>query len=278
MLVLIAGGSGYVGRGIVERFCAERDFVNISLTRRSEFAVNNVLVDLAKPLDFLHFDKPIDMIIDCVECRPSGVEGDDRMKKTYLSSVRNLIDYAKENKIKKFIHFSINHIHTVENDYQQAKFVAEGLVKSSGLDYIIFKPTVIFGENSPLEYLIDVMLARSVLLKFWKENAQIAPVHLLDVLANVGYAIKNDDCWNETYTLCGPETMNFEEVLFRRKNYKRPALLSAPSSIARRSMVKSSPMMPRHLWLMMDWVGAADDSRGYERALLAPQFPYKRKI
>ncbi|MDR2639018.1 MAG: NAD-dependent epimerase/dehydratase family protein [Helicobacteraceae bacterium] len=274
MLILIAGGSGYVGRGIIERYCLSRDFINVSLTRHAALAVNNVLVDLSKPINFLRFDKPIDMIINCVECRAESYAGDEKNKRAYLAAVRHLVEYAQDMDIKKIIHFSVNHINTVENDYQQARFVAEGLIKSSGLDYIIFKPTVIFGENSPLEYLINSLLSRSVLLKFWKEEAQIAPVHLLDVLANVGYAIEHDDCWNETYALCGPEMMNFEEMLFRRRMIKRPKLVNAPSALARRSALKNAPVPSNHLRLLLDWVNA-DDSHGYARTLVAPQFSYK---
>ncbi|MDR1451878.1 MAG: NAD-dependent epimerase/dehydratase family protein [Helicobacteraceae bacterium] len=274
MRILIAGGSGYVGRGIIERYCPTHDFINISLTRYADLAINNALVDLAKPLNFLRFDKPIDMIINCVECRPEGLTGDERSKRAYLAVVRHLIEYAQDYDVNKFIHFSVNHINTVENDYQQAKFVAEGLVKSCGLNYIIFKPTVIFGDNSPLEYLINSLLSKSVLLKFWKEEARIAPVHLLDVLANVGYAIEREDCWNETYSLCGPETMTFEEILFRRRTIKKPKLVSAPAALAKRSAFKNTPLLPSHLLLLLDWVGA-DDGRSAARSLISPQFFYK---
>ncbi|MDR2151265.1 MAG: hypothetical protein LBO72_00435 [Helicobacteraceae bacterium] len=273
MRILIAGGSGYVGRGIIERYCLTNDFINISLSRHADLAVNNALVDLSLPISFLSFDQPIDMIINCVECRATDNSNGDN-KRAYLAAVRHLVEYAQDRDIKKFIHFSVNHLNTVENDYQQARFVAEGLVKSGGFDYIVFKPTVIFGENSPLEYLMNSLLSRSILLKFWKEDARIAPVHLLDVIANVGYAIEHNDCWNETYALCGPETMSFEEMLFRRRMIKRPKLLSAPSGLAMRSALKNMPVPSNYLRLLLDWVNA-DDRRVYARSLVEPRFSYK---
>ncbi|MDR0664372.1 MAG: NAD-dependent epimerase/dehydratase family protein [Helicobacteraceae bacterium] len=274
MRILIAGGSGYVGRGIIERYCLTHDFINISLTRQAGLAVNNVLVDLTRSIDFLNFDEPIDMIINCVECRDEDNVDNGKNKRACMSATRHLLEYAQDRDINKFIHFSVNHINTVENDYQQARFVAEGLVKNSGISYIVFKPTVIFGENSPLEYLINSLLSRSVLLKFWKEDTHIAPVHLLDVIANVGYAIEHNDCWNETYALCGPETMSFEEMLFRRRAIKKPKLISAPSAFARRSALKDTPFPSNYLRHLLDWVNA-DDSHVYARTLVAPQFPYK---
>ncbi|MDR2033730.1 MAG: NAD-dependent epimerase/dehydratase family protein [Helicobacteraceae bacterium] len=279
MLILIAGGGGYVGRGITQRFCAEHDFINVSKTRGSEFAVNNALVDLERSLNFLRFDRPIDMIINCVECHPDNFESGERMKRAYVASARHLIEYAEDFGVKKFIHFSVNHINTVENDYQQAKFVVEGLVKSSGLQYIIFKPTIIFGENSPLDYLIDSLLAKTALFKFWKDDARIAPIHIFDVVSNVGYALKNDECWNNTYALYGPDMMGFEEILTRRARFGRPRFLSVPMAMARRSFLnlKNAGSPPRHLRLLLDWVNTDDRLNRSREPLVEPQFSYKRR-
>ncbi|GHV08093.1 hypothetical protein AGMMS50229_15970 [Campylobacterota bacterium] len=251
MLILLAGGGGYVGQSIIGRFSQAHSFLNVSLSRSADFALNNILVDLAKPLSFLKFDRPIDMIINCVECHPETYENTEKMKRAYLASVRHLIEYAKENNIPRFIHFSINHINTVQNDYQQAKFVAEGLIRNSGLEYVILKPSVIFGHNSPFEYFIDSLLKRTILFRFWDDKIKIAPIHLYDVLSNIAYLFENGYCWKETYHLTGPEILSFEEILGRNRG-KVPTILSAPTSeIARKSALG---FLPNQLSLLIDWV------------------------
>ncbi|MDR2906210.1 MAG: NAD-dependent epimerase/dehydratase family protein [Helicobacteraceae bacterium] len=268
MRILIVGGSGYVGGAVVDNFHNDHDFINMSRTRGNEFCVNNTLLDVAKPLGFLQFDKPIDMIINCMECHPDNYADNETMKREYLAGVRHLLEFAEKNGVKNFIHFSVNHIHAVENDYQQAKFVAEGLVKKSGVKYIIFKPTIIFGKNSPFDCLIESMMKKSILLKFWREDAKIAPVHILDVIANIKHALKNDKCWNETYVLRGPDVISFGHLIAGRN------VIGTPMALAMRSAMGLSSKRPRHLRLVLDWVNV-DDSRNRFPQLLAAETRYR---
>jgi NADH dehydrogenase len=287
MRILIAGGSGYVGRNIIKRFCKSNDFVNISLRNYVYQAVNNILIDLAKPLHFLQLDKPIDMIINCVECHSSNYDSSEQMKKAYILTVQNLIHYAKMHSIKYFIHFSINHINTVENDYQQAKFVAEGLVRNSNLQYAILKPSVIFGQNSPFDYLMDSVLKRVVLFRFWNDEAKLAPIHINDVLSNLNYLMRNDNCWCESYNLTGPETLGFEEMLYRYFNNKKQAVHQPPSSIAYRktdnkptilnapfSILKQSILdgVPQKLRLLIELDN--DENLSFAKILIKPKLTY----
>ncbi|GHV58648.1 hypothetical protein FACS1894103_0680 [Campylobacterota bacterium] len=270
MRILVAGGGGYLGGNIIDHFSDRHEFINISLTNRAKWATNNVLVDLSKPLDYLEFDQPIDAIINCVECHPARFDNSEKMKKTYLDIMKNLISYAKSRNISRIVHFSINHINTVENDYQQAKFVAEGLVRNSGLKYVIFKPSIIFGENSPFDYLLDALVKRSFLFRFWNTEAKFAPVHLLDVFSNIDFLFKSQDSWNDTYTLLGPEVVGFEELMSRRSQ-KQPFLVDAPNAFISRAFLGAAKS--RHLQLLIDWMNV--DNTAQANYLVLPKLSYK---
>lgn len=272
MRILVAGGGGYVGRHIIDRLAQEHDLINVSLSSHVEAAANNIRVDLTRSLEFLRLDKPVDLIINCVECHPGSFANDTEMKKAYLSAVRHLLDYAKANNIRRFMHFSVNNIGTVENDYQQAKFVAEGIVEHSGLEYVIFKPSIIFGDQSPLNRLIDAVMSRGLLPRFWDKRVKISPVHISDVLANVGFALAHPECWNDTYSLCGPEYMGFEEILLRHAPMK-PRFFKAPAFAQRAVLNKTfQDAPPRHLKLLLDWVSS--DNLCFKAPLLRPQVFY----
>lgn len=274
MRILIAGGSGFVGERIIRKFHKEHDFLNISLTNRADQAVNNLLLDLTKPLDFLDLDKPVDMIINCVECHRDLYENDEEMRRAYLAVVKNLIDYAKAKNIRKIIHFSINSIETVENDYHLSKFVSEGLIEHSGIDFVIFKPSIMFGDTSPLDMLVDTILARKILPRFWNKEAKLSPVHISDVLANIAFVIKNqsNDVWDKSYSLCGPDCFSFEEILLKNSN-KKLRFVQVPS-FANKLFVATSlkGVSPKQIKILLDWVKS--DNFCLRAPPLKPQIAY----
>ncbi len=260
MRILIAGGSGYVGSRIIERLGGEHDFINLSLTRPAQGAINNLLLDLTQPIDFLRLDQPVDMVINCIECYRAGSQ--EEGKRRYLAVVRNLLEFAKANRVPRFMHFSVNNIDTVENDYQQAKFVAEGLVEHAGLDHLIFKPSIIFGDKSPLQRLISVLTTRRVLPRFWGPQTVISPIHIEDVLRNVAHALDHPECWGATYPLCGPEYMGFEELLSRHAPH-RLRFVTTPALAARLALFRMSRgEAERHLRPMLSWIATDNIAQG----------------
>jgi NADH dehydrogenase len=265
---LIAGGSGYVGHRIIERFGAEHDFINLSLTRPAKGAINNLQLDLTQSIDFLRLDRPVDMVINCVECHPrSGSK--EALKHRYLAVVHNLLAFAKAAGVRRFMHFSVNNIDTVEDDYQQAKFVAEGVIEHAGVEHIIFKPSVIFGEDSPLDRFMESLLARRLLPRFWQEQTVISPVHITDVLSSVGHALDDQSCWNAVYPLCGPEYMGFEEMLTRRSSH-RLSFMAAPVQAGRLLLPGLLRKEPNpHLKLLLNWIATDNIAQG--RPLLRPK-------
>ena len=270
MRILIAGGSGYLGSQIIRQLGAHHDFINLSLSRQASGAVNDLLLDLSRPIGFLKLDKPVDMIINCVECHPDRQA--DGAKKEYLAAVNHLLAFAKANQIPRFMHFSVNNIDTVENNYQQAKFVAEGIVEHTGLEHIIFKPSIIFGSASPLDRLVEAVLSRPVMPRFWSKEAMISPVHISDVLKNIEYALAEPSCWNQTYSLCGPEYMGVEEMLLRNAPSK-PRFLATPEMATRtllKSLFKEAPN--RHLRVLLDWI--ATDNVCQKSPLIRPKTFY----
>lgn len=274
MRILIAGGSGFVGSRIVKRFSKTHDFINISLSKPSPQAANNLQLDLTKPMDFLNLDKKIDLIINAVECHPSLFENDKDVRKAYLEVTKNLIDYAKRTGVKKIIQFSISNIETVENDYHLSKFVSEGLIERSGLDYVILKPSVIFGDTSPLDLIVESILSRKIMPRFWNKDIKLSPVHIKDVLDNLAFVLENqtNEVWDKSYALCGPNSFTFEEILLKRAS-KRPQFVKAPAIAGKffvQTALKDAP--PKHLRILLEWVKS--DGFSLKMSPLTPQISY----
>ncbi|MCV6606826.1 MAG: NAD-dependent epimerase/dehydratase family protein [Campylobacterales bacterium] len=229
MNILIAGGSGFIGNKIIEHF-KDYNFINISKTKKATNVSNNIIMDLSSEgssLD-LNFDKPIDMIINCIDTKEAKEKG---IRNDIVETTRTLIQIAKKNRIEKLIHLSITNPEDIKDDYQKSKFLAEKAVENSNLKFMIFRLSLLFGEGSQLDRLVDRIKEKKRIVQIGDPRDKISPVHINDVIKNVKEAIKGDSTsWYETYTICGPEYMSFKEFLERRaekelKIYNVPKLI-----------------------------------------------------
>lgn len=227
--ILVIGGSGYIGSEIIKAFDGAYNFINLSKERLNDMASNNILCDVKGGIDFLNFTEPVDIVINCGEF--AGCSREKLNGRCYAETVEKVVSFAKKNKIPKIIHFS-NHSEegAYRNDYVHNKLLADRVVEHSGLEYIVFKPTVIFGHDS----LFDTILGRFATLKVLPKSIaqqRFAPVFIGDVLRNVGYAIEHGECWNRSYVVCGPEHMDVKEAL-DRYHVKTPSIVKVPRLIS----------------------------------------------
>lgn len=109
--------------------------------------------------------------------------------------------------------------------YQRTKFLAEEALKGSGLDWTIFRPSVIFGDpRGTMEFctrlkrdIIDSPLPAPLfypgLLPLNAGAFELAPVAVDDVAAAFCHALTHAETFGQTYELCGPRAHSWREIL-----------------------------------------------------------------
>jgi NADH dehydrogenase len=111
--------------------------------------------------------------------------------------------------------------------YQRTKGAAETLVRESGLDWTLFRPSVIFGREDRflnrfawlLKFLPIVFLGRS--------RARFQPVFVEDVAAAMVASLGNRESFGKTYELAGPRVYTLRELVMLAGNltgYRRPVI------------------------------------------------------
>ena len=136
--------------------------------------------------------------------------------------------------------------------YLSTKGKAENYLKTFSdetLNYTIFRPSVIFGEN-------DSFLNRFAnLLKFVPgvfplacPNARFAPVYVGDVAKCIVQSIDDKSTFNQSYNLCGPHTYSLKELVQYTANvcgYRRMIIgLPDPLSKLQASIFEYLPGKP----------------------------------
>lgn len=120
--------------------------------------------------------------------------------------------------------------------YQRTKFIGEELVRSSGLRWTIFRPSLVFGPGDGFERaVVPVMRRLPIMPVFGDGQARLQPVAVDEVAHCFVAAIERGACDSQIYDLGGPEALTYDEVLLRmaRALGLRRRLLHLPVGLSR---------------------------------------------
>ena len=149
--VLVTGASGFVGRFVVDELLARGHAVRTLVHRRPIAAnerVQSVSADLfdphalAKAMQGCH---AVVHLVGIIQQNPSRGITFERM---HAEATRSVVAGAKIAGVKRYVHMSALGTRAgAVSEYHQTKYRAEQCVQSSGLDWTIFRPSLIHGPG-----------------------------------------------------------------------------------------------------------------------------------
>jgi NADH dehydrogenase len=245
-VILVAGGTGFVGAGIV-RELARRGHRVAVLTRAAAKAAGRFpgldiefrQGDVRDPATLGPAVQGCEVVIGCQAFPNSPIE-DPRRGHTFeevdAAGTERLVAAAKEAGATRYIYLSgAGAAPDGRYHWFRAKWRAETAVRESGLTYVIFRPSWVFG---PEDVALNRFLRMSRLLPFvpmiGNPNRQrVQPVFVDDVARAVAEAVTNHAADNQVFEIGGPEPMTMAQVVRAALavSGKRRMLLPAPRFI-----------------------------------------------
>jgi NADH dehydrogenase len=107
---------------------------------------------------------------------------------------------------------SLNAAPGAPSEYLRTKGEAEAVVRESGLDYTLFRPSIVFGREDNFLNLFAQMLKQFPLLIVPSAAARFQPVFVGDVARVFADALQQLDSIGQSYDLCGPKAYTMLEL------------------------------------------------------------------
>lgn len=217
MKVIIAGGTGFLGRHVTEALRgAGHAVVLLSRGTRPGEAGEGVEVvrgDVAAgelPLEAL---RGSDAVVNLIGIKRE--QGGQTFERSHVEATRHLIEAAGALGIGRFVQISVVCSRPdPASAYHDTKWRAEGLVRDSGLAYTILKPGVIYGPGDDMvTHLVKMIRFAPVFPVVGRGDSLLQPVHARDVAAAVVGALGNGRSVGKTYDVVGPTRMTLRAVV-----------------------------------------------------------------
>lgn len=219
-LITVLGGSGFVGRHVCAALAARGLRVRVP-TRDRERAKHLtmlptsevVVADIHDAATLKSLMRDCDAVINLV-----GVLHDGRRKvgfnAAHVSLAGKVVAACRETGVRRLLHMSALHAGAERpSEYLRSKSEAEVIVRNSGLDVTVFRPSVIFGREDRFLNMFAGLIKSFPLLIVPAAHARFQLVYVGDVARAFDEALARRDAIGHTYDLCGPHVYTLRQLV-----------------------------------------------------------------
>ncbi|MPY65943.1 complex I NDUFA9 subunit family protein [Deinococcus sp. SDU3-2] len=215
MNILVTGASGFVGKAVVAELVRRGRTVAAGSRRGTDLpGAPGVRLDVTDPASVLRAVAEVqpDALVHLVGI--IAEEGEQTFARVHLEGTRHVLAAAP--RPVRYLHMSaLGADEASGSGYSRSKAQAEALVRESGLDWTIFRPSLIFGPGDDFfgRVLRDLVSTAPVVPQIGDGKFPFRPVSVEDVALAFAEALERPDTVGETYELTGPQEYTFRELL-----------------------------------------------------------------
>ncbi len=141
---------------------------------------------------------------------------DQTFQNVHVGGTKNVLEAAKKAGVKRYLHMSaLGAAANAMSGYSSSKFAAEELVRASGLEYTIFRPSLIFGQGDDFfgRVLKNLVSSTPIVPQIGDGSFPFRPVWVGDVASCFAQALDIPSTIGQNYDLVGSKEFSFKELL-----------------------------------------------------------------
>lgn len=278
-MILVTGGTGFIGRHVVNRLMADGYHVRclipenkrsaVKWEREPEIIEGNVLDEevLFRAVTGAH------AIIHLENAQWWGRLRD--LERVELVGTRNIVAAARAARVGRII--TISHLGAAPSSaysLMRIKGMVEEVIRSSGLAYTVIRSGIVFGEDDAFINHIAMTLRVNPLFFLMPGRGEVVlhPIHIDDVVKAIINCLDNIDTVDTVMEIGGPEYITLEDLIrtVMRVSGMRRLIIPVPPYMLRWMAAIYTRVLPRAL-ITPQWLDILATNR---TAQLANTFNY----
>jgi len=260
-MILVAGGTGFIGRAIVRELAGRGEQLAV-MSHRPEAAARRfpglqVEVRRGDARDAASMKSAVagtDTVISCMQFPNFPVE--DRRKGFTFEEVdargnERLVAAARDAGVRSYVYLSgAGAAPDAPKHWFRAKWQAEQAIQASGLRYTVFRPSWVYGrDDNSLNRFVAFARRLPFVPVVGDGKQRLQPVFVDDVARAVAESLTADAAANQVFEIGGPDVLTMDGVLrvmLAAMGKKKP-LLHAPALLPKFAALLMTPIPNRPL-------------------------------
>ena len=243
-LITVFGGTGFLGRRIVERLTREGATLRVAVRHPDRVETLAKSVDKGRTIPVVADVRDQSTVAAAITGAESVVNAVSAYVETggvtynaiHVHGAGNIAAACQQQSVPRLVHISgIGANPASQSKYIRARGLGELAVQKAFPPVTILRPSVLFAINQGLLGLLE-KLAQStpIIPMIGGGRTRLQPVHVNDVAEAVYQSLRHPDAVGKTYELGGPETYTIRQILsllLARKG-RSPRFTSIPFTLA----------------------------------------------
>jgi len=218
MRIFLAGGTGFIGEHVCKALRHEGHGIRLLTHRKragGDAGVEQVEGDVTLPETFAGMVKGCDVTINLVGIIREFAGRGITFERLHVEATRNVIAAAKAAGVTRHLQMSaLGTRADAPSGYHRSKFEAEEEVRGSGLDWTIFRPSIVFGPKDDfVNKLAGYIRSYPAIPVIGDGNYRLQPISAADVARCFTMALGMPETVGRTFELCGPDRLPYNELL-----------------------------------------------------------------
>ena len=258
MNVLIAGGTGFIGSRIVDELLRRGGHRLVVMTRdparaRPRAGVEYVRGDVTDPASLDAATKGIDVVVHSVQFPNHPVENPRKgwtYEKIDGEGTERMAAAAAKNGVKRFVYLGGAGTRPGRPEpWFKAKERAERAITSSGMEYVILRPSWIYGpDDRSMNKFVTFIKLLPVVPVIGSGQEQVQPAYIMDVAKVAALAVDLPAATNRVFELGSKTPISMDDInrLIMRLLGKNKPLFHQPAWLVKipASVIQYLPNAP----------------------------------
>jgi len=231
-MILVTGGTGFVGSHLVRRLARENIKTRCIVRRTSnieklkQLGIEIAYGDVTDKSSLENAVKGVETVIHLV-----GIIVEHKnatFEIIHTQGTKNLVEASREAGVRRFIYISaLGARENARSRYHITKWQAEQIVKSSGMEYVIFRPSIMVGEWGAFINLLAKVVKQAPLIPIINGESRVQPIYVENTVDCIMQSLRDPRTTNRIFEIAGPQQITYRELfltLMEVLEVKKPAI------------------------------------------------------
>jgi NADH dehydrogenase len=237
---VVLGGTGFIGRHLLAALADDGHRITVlSRNRELKRAINvlpNVRTISTDVYDRASLEKYIagnDAVVNLVGILNEA--GDATFTHAHVDLTATLIAACRQAGVRRIHLMSSLNAGNKASKYLKTRGEAEAQVRNSGMDWTIYRPSVVYGQDDSFVYRFLKLLKMGPLLPLARPHAKFQPAYVGDVAAAIKHCLGDRGSIGKIFELYGPDTLELIAIvrMIRDAAGLRRLVLPLPGAVGR---------------------------------------------